>query len=205
MQDAIEPKYCLNCGKEIPRGKLKPYDYKRRRFCNRSCSATYNNKKFIKRQRTTKKLKYCLNCNKELKNKQIKYCSTKCQFDYQQNQWEKKWLSGEISGFSETDHWGNTPDRIRTYLFNKYDSKCSKCGWGEVNPFTGRVPLEVEHIDGDFTNNRPENVTLLCPNCHSLTATYRGANLGKGRRKTWTPIDYKKIKENSSNKNQKST
>ena len=144
----------------------------------------------------------CLNCGSQCINK---YCSNKCQRSYEQKAWEEKWLSGEIGGFSETDHWGNIPDRIRTYLFNKYDSKCSKCGWGEVNPFTGRVPLEVEHIDGDFTNNRPENVTLLCPNCHSLTATYRGANLGKGRRKTWTPIDYKKIKENSSNKNQKST
>ena len=144
----------------------------------------------------------CLNCGSQCINK---YCSNKCQRSYEQKVWEKKWLSGEVSGFSKTDYWGNIPDRIRTYLFNKYDSKCSKCGWGEVNPFTGRVPLEVEHIDGDFTNNRPENVTLLCPNCHSLTATYRGANFGKGRRKTWTPIDYKKIKENSSNKNQKST
>ena len=209
MQNFVEPRYCLNCGKEIPRGKLKPCKYKKRNFCSKSCASQYNNnnknKLYIKRQSIKKKPKFCLNCGNELQNKQTKYCCQKCQVDYQQKQWEEKWFSGEISGFSETDHWGNIPDRIRTYLFNKYDSKCSKCGWGEVNPFTGRVPLEVEHIDGDFTNNRPENVTLLCPNCHSLTATYRGANSGKGRRKTWTPIDYKKIKENSSNKNQKST
>ena len=203
MQNLVEPRYCLNCGKEIPRGKLKPYDYKQKKFCNRSCAATYNNKKFIKRQRTTEKLKYCLNCNKELKNKQIKYCSTKCQFDYQQKQWEQKWLSGEI--ICETNQWQNIKDRLRTYLFKKYNNKCSICGWGEVNPYTGKIPLEVEHIDGNADNNSPENVTLLCPNCHSLTATYRGANRGHGRKKTWTPINYKKVKENSSNKNQKST
>jgi hypothetical protein len=45
------------------------------------------------------------------------------------------------------------------------------------------VPIEVEHIDGDWRNSRVENLTLLCPNCHSLTATYRGLNRGRGRAK----------------------
>lgn len=128
----------------------------------------------------------CLNCGNPIKFRN-KYCSHTCQSQYQQKEWEEKWLSGEISGFYKTDHWGNIPDRIRTYLFNKFNSKCSVCGWGETNPYTGRIPLEVEHIDGDYTNNRPENVTLLCPNCHSLTKFYRGANKGKGRGKTWSP------------------
>lgn len=48
--------------------------------------------------------------------------------------------------------------------------------------YTGTLPLEVEHIDGDATNNSEENLTLLCPNCHSLTRTYRGANKGNGNR-----------------------
>lgn len=132
----------------------------------------------------------CLNCGKEVPNPKYnkrKYCSHACQMEYQQKEWINKWLSGEISGVSENDHWDNIPDRIRNYLFEKYNNKCSVCGWGETNPFTGRIPLEVEHIDGNAKNNRPENLTLLCPNCHSLTATYRGANRGKGRNKTWTP------------------
>jgi hypothetical protein len=41
--------------------------------------------------------------------------------------------------------------------------------------------VEVEHIDGDWQNNNPENLILLCPNCHSLTPTYRGLNRGRGR------------------------
>lgn len=50
------------------------------------------------------------------------------------------------------------------------------------------MPLEVEHIDGDSTNNKEYNLTLLCPNCHSLTKTYRGLNKGNGTRNiTWTP------------------
>lgn len=30
-------------------------------------------------------------------------------------------------------------------------------------------------------NNKEENLLLLCPNCHSLTSTYKGANKGNGR------------------------
>lgn len=38
------------------------------------------------------------------------------------------------------------------------------------------IPLELEHINGINTDNRLENLTLLCPNCHALTDTYRGKN-----------------------------
>ena len=41
--------------------------------------------------------------------------------------------------------------------------------------------LELEHIDGDWSNTRLENLTLLCPNCHSLTATFKALNRGRGR------------------------
>ena len=51
-----------------------------------------------------------------------------------------------------------------------------------MNPYTGKIPLEVDHIDGDYTNNNENNLTLLCPNCHSLTPTYKGANSGRGRK-----------------------
>ena len=65
--------------------------------------------------------------------------------------------------------------RVREY-------KCSKCGWGERNPYTGMLPLEIEHIDGNYLNNDESNLLILCPNGHSLTSTYKGANIGKGRK-----------------------
>lgn len=70
---------------------------------------------------------------------------------------------------------------IRRYLFEKFDNSCSICKWSEVNPYTGLIPLEVEHIDGNYKNNSEENLTLLCPNCHSLTSTYKALNKGNGR------------------------
>lgn len=60
------------------------------------------------------KKKPCLNCGKETTNQ--KYCSHKCQMEYQQKVWEAKWISGEISGFSKNDTYGGILDRIKTYL-----------------------------------------------------------------------------------------
>jgi predicted restriction endonuclease len=70
---------------------------------------------------------------------------------------------------------------IRRYLFEKYNSKCQRCGWGEVNSFTKLVPLQVHHIDGNCINNNEDNLQLLCPNCHSLTDTYGSLNANSSR------------------------
>ena len=65
---------------------------------------------------------------------------------------------------------------------NEYTHQSDKCGQKEKNSYTQIIPLEVEHIDGNFQNNNEDNLILLCPNCHSLTSTYKGANKGHGRK-----------------------
>ena len=49
---------------------------------------------------------------------------------------------------------------------------CEQCGWAKRTE-TGHLPLEVDHINGDRTDHRLENLRILCPNCHSLTPSYR--------------------------------
>lgn len=127
---------------------------------------------------TTKK--YCLSCRKELhgsRNNQ-KFCDSKCQNDYAYKQYIERWKKGEETGI-KGDY--STSNYIKRYLFEKFNNKCCKCGWGEINPYTGNIPLEIEHKDGNYANNTEDNLELLCPNCHSLTSTYKGANRGKGR------------------------
>lgn len=120
----------------------------------------------------------CLNCGKELLKSQTKYCSNKCQQEYQQKEYIKRWQKGEENGIKGKYQ---ISDRIRNYLLKKNNFKCEKCGWGEINPFTNKIALEIHHIDGDYTNNKEENLQVLCPNCHSLTENYRNSGNHSGR------------------------
>ena len=121
----------------------------------------------------------CIYCNKVLKSSKGKYCNNICQKNYQYAKYIDDWKKGKQNGMKGQYQISN---HIRKYLLEKYEYKCSKCGWNEVNPYTKVIPLEIEHIDGNYLNNNESNLTLLCPNCHSLTSTYKGANVGKGRK-----------------------
>lgn len=135
----------------------------------------------------TGKKYYCLNCGALIdhkKNTKHKYCSNACQQAYEYKLWVEKYKHD--NSIAVNTKWGQIPSQLRRYIFEKYENKCCICGWSEINPYTDTIPLEVDHIDGNSENNSEENLRLICPNCHSLTPTYRGANRGNGRNITWT-------------------
>ena len=70
-------------------------------------------------------------------------------------------------------------NKIRKKLIQEgfKECKCERCGLSE---WLGEpLHLELHHIDGDKTNNTLENFQLLCPNCHSMTDSWRGKNCAK--------------------------
>lgn len=120
----------------------------------------------------------CLHCGKELTGNQTKYCSQRCQLDYQQEQYINRWKQGLENGLSGKC---GLSKRIKHYLLDKTNYKCEKCGWGEINKYTNTIPLEIHHKDGKHSNNIEENLQVLCPNCHSLTSNYKAANKNSTR------------------------
>ncbi len=63
----------------------------------------------------------------------------------------------------------------RLFVAGLKKPECEICGWCQVS-VDGRIPIELDHINGDHSDNRIENLRILCPNCHSLQATHRGMN-----------------------------
>lgn len=184
------PIRCKQCGKPLS------YEERHKKFCNSSCAAKYNNThriiktykgKPIKRRQVIinneKKLVKdrgnCINCGKPLENHQYKFCGSKCKGEYTKQTFLNQWKQGNHDGYIPN---GQVSHFIKNYLFEKHNYKCEKCGWGEINPYTGKIPLEIHHKDGNWQNNKEENLQVLCPNCHSLTETYKASNKGKGRK-----------------------
>ncbi|WP_078658245.1 HNH endonuclease signature motif containing protein [Streptomyces rimosus] len=76
--------------------------------------------------------------------------------------------------------------RLKTAMLARgATEQCTLCGTG-TNWRGGTIPLEIDHIDGNWRNNRMENLRILCPNCHSVTDSYRGR--GKRARGTRTGV-----------------
>jgi 5-methylcytosine-specific restriction endonuclease McrA len=78
-----------------------------------------------------------------------------------------------VIGKKENNHW------LKKRLLNNFgwEFKCSSC---RNTDWMGKpIAIELEHINGNNKDNRIENLTFLCPNCHAMTSTWRGRNKPK--------------------------
>lgn len=114
------------------------------------------------------------------------YCSLDCLHAYQTKQKEvlfekryKDWLAGNELGLK------NIRKIVRDFLIRRDGYKCSCCG---IDKHNGKpITLWIDHIDGNATNNCPDNFRFMCPNCDSQSETFGGKNYGKGRKARGLP------------------
>ena len=72
----------------------------------------------------------------------------------------------------------STSHLLRCLLLIGREEKCVHCGIGPT--WNNKdLRLHVDHKDGNSLDSRPENLDIVCPNCHSQTSTYTGRNIGR--------------------------
>ncbi|WP_082962116.1 HNH endonuclease signature motif containing protein [Mycobacterium sp. 852014-52144_SCH5372336] len=120
--------------------------------------------------------KTCRGCGRELVGRKQKvFCSSACQQSHRRRVLLNAWLESGVCG--RTSYQGNF---VRDHLLEQQASRCAICGiTAEWNGST--LALIIDHINGDATDNRRENLRLLCPNCDSQLPTYKARNRGSGR------------------------
>lgn len=162
---------CLHCGALISNiDFINGKRVLRVKFCNNSCAASFSNK--IKIYKKREKVK-CLNCENKCKANSTKYCSYGCLSEYRNKKLIERVNNNDTNGLSDVV--------LKRILILIHGEKCMKCGWNERNEKTGKVPIEMNHKDGDSGNSKTGNLELICPNCHSLTPNYKALNKGNGR------------------------
>ena len=116
----------------------------------------------------------CINCNIEFKyghSKTGKYCSNACNGEHKSKLHKEAWYRGELKRVERST--------MRRYLSEDRGYNCEVCN---ISDWQGKViTLHVDHINGDPSNDRPDNLRLICPNCHSQTEFLGGGNKGRGR------------------------
>lgn len=84
------------------------------------------------------------------------------------------WLGQSWSKNEQLKNWSDyaRSGSVRKQLIKQLGNKCQECGITEWRNHP--LSIEMDHIDGDRTNNNVTNLKLLCPNCHSITPTWKG-------------------------------
>lgn len=132
------------------------------RFCSRKCANSREKTDEI-RKRTSDTLKRA-HIDGRISTKGRVYAEEVIQ--KRKETWDKKLLESDFSSLKF--------ESIRKRVILEQNNCCNRCGICEWLNLP--ITLELEHIDGNRQNNSRENLEALCPNCHSMTDTWRGRN-----------------------------
>ena len=103
-------------------------------------------------------------------------------FSYKKNYYTNRTLSVKKIDMSEilveNSTYKNGNSLKRRLISEGYkENRCECCG---IDSWNGKeISLQLHHVNGNHSDNRIENLQILCPNCHSQTETYAGKNSNK--------------------------
>lgn len=145
----------------------EPLHYSKRvnTYCSHRCSAIFNN------SHRPKTMNKCLNCASPTNSRNAQYCSHTCHKERMAKERYDNFLKGDVGGLGVKS--------LKQCVAQRDGEICSICGIEDWRG--GIIVFDLDHINGDSSDNSPRNLRLLCPNCHSQTETYKGRNHGKGR------------------------
>lgn len=149
-------KKCENCENE------HNGSYGSGRFCSSKCARGFSTK--ANRNEISEKV------SKKLIGRHVKRNISKERWEEINNKRNKFWKNKLMN----CDFNSLGVDTKRKRIILEQENKCDRC---KLSEWLGEeITLELEHIDGNHHNNERNNLKALCPNCHSLTPTWRGRN-----------------------------
>lgn len=123
----------------------------------------------------------CENCGKKLeKSSQKKFCSCECSQEYSHKAAYRKFLEDP----EKFCNGGYTPKNFKQEFLAEQNGVCAICGGEQIHNGKPLV-FVLDHIDGDASNNKRENLRMICPNCDSQLDTFKSKNKNSKRRNYW--------------------